>query len=122
MKEVLLIAAAAATALTAVAHSYLGERRLIAPLLGLRHGVLALPLARQVIRFAWHLTAALWAVQELVLLRAAFVPGAFDRIVIGGIGVVHLTAGLGDAIVTRGKHIGWPLLSAIGILALLAAI
>ena len=32
-----------------------------------------------------------------------------------------LFAGVGDAILTRGKHIGWPLLSAAGILALLGS-
>lgn len=122
MSQFLLIAAAVATILTAFVHSYFGERRLIGPLLALRHGVTASLLARQVIRLAWHLTAVLWAGQAALLLRAAFAPQAYDRAMVGGIGLVYLALGLFDAVYTRGKHIGWPLLAAIGVLALLALI
>jgi hypothetical protein len=41
---------------------------------------------------------------------------------IAGIGVLHVAVGLIDAVVTRGKHIGWPLLTAIGVFALLSLI
>jgi len=42
---------------TAVMHSVVGERRLILPLIRLNSGVMTVPLARQVLRGAWHLTA-----------------------------------------------------------------
>lgn len=120
MATCLLLAAVAATLLTAFAHSYFGERRLIGPLLASNSGILGRPLARQVIRFAWHLTSVVWAGQALLLARAAATPASFDRSVVGAIGILHLGAGLFDAVYTRGKHIGWPLLTAIGLCCLLA--
>jgi hypothetical protein len=83
---------------------------------------MAYTLAKQVIRLAWHLTSMLWVGQALLLLRAALAPLAFDRAMVGGIGSFHLAAGISDALITRGKHIGWPLLSAIGLLSLLSLV
>jgi hypothetical protein len=79
-------------------------------------------LAKQVVRLAWHLTSLLWIGQALLLLRAATHPEFLDAALIGGIGILHVAAGLFDAFVTRGKHIGWPLLTAIGVFALLSLI
>lgn len=122
MTQPLIVAAAAATLLTAFAHTYFGERRLVAPLVASSDGVMAHPLAKQVVRLAWHLTSLLWVGQALLLLRAAFAPQAFDRAMVAGIGLLHLAVGLFDALFTRGRHIGWPLLAAIGLLALLSLI
>jgi len=122
MTQTLLVAAAAVTLLTAFTHSYFGERRLIAPLVASSDGVMVSGLAKQVIRFAWHFTSLLWIGQVLLLLRAAFRPLAFDRPVVGGIGSLYLAAGLFDAVYTRGRHIGWPLLTAIGLLSFLSLI
>jgi hypothetical protein len=122
MTTVLLVAAALTTLITAFTHSYFGEKRLIGPLVASNDGVMARLLAKQVIRFAWHLTSLLWIGQALLLLRAAMDPRFIDSALIGGIGVLHLAVGLIDAIVTRGKHIGWPLLTAIGVFALLTVI
>jgi hypothetical protein len=36
-------------------------------------------------------------------------------------GVAFTTAGIFDAIGSRGRHVGWPLLTAIGVASLLAA-
>ena len=120
MPQIFLFAAAAATLLTAFVHSYFGERRLIGPLVASNAGVMAIPLAKQVLRFAWHLTALLWIGQVFLLLRAASAPSHLDRGLIGGVGILYLVAGASDAILTRGRHIGWPLLLAIGIFALLS--
>ncbi len=122
MTQSLLVAAAAATLVTSFAHSYFGERRLIVPLVVSSDGVMANTLAKRVTRLAWHLTSLLWLGQALLLLRAALAPQPFDRAMVGGIGLIHLGVGLFDAVYTRGKHIGWPLLTAIGILALLSLI
>jgi hypothetical protein len=120
MVRFFLFAAAAATLVTAFTHSYFGERRLIRPLVASNAGVMSSVLAKQIVRFAWHLTSLLWAVQILLLVRGAMEPSSMDRTAIGGIGVVHLGAGLFDAVYTRGRHIGWPLLAAIGCFSLLA--
>jgi hypothetical protein len=120
MAAVFLYAAALTTLLTAFTHSFFGEKRLIAPLVATNDGVMSRMLAKQVVRFAWHLTSLLWIGQALLLLRAATDPSVLDTSLIGGIGVLHLAVGLFDAVVTRGKHIGWPLLTAIGVFSLLA--
>src|SRR3546814_9095455 len=46
----------------AFVHSVLGTRRLIAPLLQMREGVLSDPLVRNILRFAWHATSVLMLV------------------------------------------------------------
>jgi hypothetical protein len=122
MTTLFLVLAAILTLATAATHSYFGERRLIGPLVASNDGVMARLLAKQVIRFAWHLTSLLWLGQALLLLRAALVPSFFDPALIAGIGFLHLAIGLFDAVITRGQHIGWPLLTAIGVLALLSLI
>jgi hypothetical protein len=88
----------------------------------LREGVLARPLARQVLRFAWHFTSALGFVAASALWLAGTEPSAIDPRLIVIIGLVLLGSGLLDAIYTRGKHIGWPLLTAAGASALAALI
>jgi hypothetical protein len=122
MTQFFLLAAAAATLLTASAHSYFGECRLIGPLVASKAGVMSSALARQVTRFAWHLTSLLWVGQALLLIRMAGTPASLDRVVVGGMGVLYLAAGGFDAIFTRGRHIGWPMLMAIGIFALLSLV
>ena len=107
--------------LTAFAHSYFGERRLIAPLVASNAGVMSRELAKQVAR-AWHLTTLMWVGQAALLLREAMRPESLDRAFVLGIGILYIAVGLGDAALTRGKHIGWPLLTAIGIFSLLALI
>ncbi len=117
---IFLVAAALLTLVTAFTHSYFGERRLIGPLVASNEGVMSRKLAKQVVRFAWHLTSVLWFGQTLLPLRPALIPGYFDPVLIGGIGAIHVAVGLFDGIVTRGKHIGWSMLTAIGVFALLA--
>ncbi len=115
--DALLLLAALLCVVTAVIHSVAGEKRLIAPMLADRSGVLASPLARQVIRFAWHWTTALWVTVGALLV--AQVRGDIDLPwLILLVGAVHLSAGIADAFMTRGRHIGWPFITAIGALAL----
>jgi hypothetical protein len=109
----LLQISAAAMALTAVAHSYVGEKRLIGPLLALRIELLS-GYRAHLVRFAWHFTSLLMAVSALVVAW----PGTPYRL-IQITGAIWLIAGIGDVILTRGKHIGWPLLTAAGLLAIL---
>jgi hypothetical protein len=54
------------------------------------------------------------------LLISAGLGHAVDRWLLACIGGVHLALGLFDAVVTRGRHLGWPLLVLIGGLTLLA--
>ena len=111
-----LWASAAVMVLTAAIHSYFGEKRLIAPLLAQDKTVLTQPLARKVIRFAWHFTSLLMIVCAAVVAW----PGTPDQLVLLT-GVAWLAVGLFDAVYTRGQHIGWPVLSAAGLFAILGA-
>jgi hypothetical protein len=102
---------------TAAVHGLLGERRLIQPLMTLDQGVMGVDLARKVFRLAWH------ALSLLMLVSAASVawPGT-PRDLILLIGAAWTATGLLDAFYTRGKHIGWPVLTASGIFALIGAL
>lgn len=121
MRDTLLLASAALLLLTGIAHSWIGERKLIGPTLADRSGIYAHPLPRAVIRFAWHLTTASWVVIAALILLV--VHAGSDGIVRGTamiVGVVFLGAGLIDALASRGRHVGWPMLTGIGALALSA--
>ena len=107
---------AAFMATTALMHGALGEKRLIQPLLLLDQGIMAVDLARKVFRFAWH------AMSLLMLVSAASVvwPGT-PRALILLIGAAWTAVGLADGLYTRGRHIGWPILTASGVFAILGA-
>lgn len=115
----LLLWAAALAAITAVIHSVLGEQRLIGPLLASDTPLMQSPLARNVTRFAWHWTTVLWLVVAAVLALSAYGDIAMPWLVFA-IGSAHLVMGVADAVLTRGQHIGWPLITLVGGLSLLA--
>ena len=112
----LLWLSAALMAATAFVHGVLGERRLIGPLMMLDQGVMGVDLARRVFRLAWH------ALSLLMLVSAAAViwPGTPHGLILL-IGAAWTATGLFDAIYTRGRHVGWPFLTASGVFALLGA-
>ena len=114
-----LLMAAALCAITAVIHSVLGEQKLLRPMLADRAGLMGEPLARNVTRFAWHWTSVLWVLVGALLAAAAYGMVSAPWLVLA-VGVVHIVAGIADAILTRGRHIGWPLITIIGALTLLA--
>jgi hypothetical protein len=112
----LVYISAALIFVTAMVHSFLGEKRLIGPILALETGIVARPLARAVLRFAWHLTSVLMLLTALLLVWPG-TPIALIRIT----AAAYLLVGLIDAVVTRGKHVGWPMLAGAGVLALVGA-
>ena len=112
----LLWAAAILMVATAIVHSVLGERRLIGPILALDSDVTTRPLARAVLRFAWHFTSVLIALTALLVAWPET-----PRMLILVTGAVYLAVGLFDAGMTRGKHVGWPFLAGAGVLALMGA-
>jgi hypothetical protein len=120
MSNGLLSTAAVLLVVTAFAHSALGERRLIGPLLARREGVLSSDLARFILRFAWHLTSVTWAVLAVILVQLVRDPATARLWAAAGTGVAFTGIGLFDAVATRGRHVGWPLLAGIGIAALLS--
>ncbi len=106
-----LALAALVLAATALAHSWLGERRLIGPLLapGSRPGPLAgSAYARQVLRFAWHVTSLTWLGLGGMLLALAPAPpaGPAGHAVLAA-GATFLVLGLVSAVAGRGRHLSW---------------
>jgi uncharacterized membrane protein YoaK (UPF0700 family) len=122
MSNWLLDLAAALLVATSVLHSVLGERRLITPLLAQPQGVLAGNLARFILRFAWHLTSLSWLVLAVVLIELAHHPTAARSWAAASTGVIFTGIGLFDLFRTRGRHVGWPMLTGIGVAALLSLI
>lgn len=119
MDALFLLAASTLCVITACVHSYFGEKRLIIPLVQSNQGVMDNALARQVIRFAWHWTSALWVLVAAYLALASQGDVIHPTLLLA-IGLFHLIAGLADGVLTRGKHIGWPPITLIGALVLIA--
>ena len=118
LDRLLLTIAAALILLTMAVHSLLGQKRLITPLLGSDEGILGRPLARFLIPFAWHLTSAIGCIVAAILLAWAWAPEHARTVGIAATGIIFTAAGIYDAVGSRGEHIGWPLLVAIGATAL----
>lgn len=118
MADILLLVAAALLAVTAILHSVIGERRLIGPILARRDGILASPLARAVLRFAWHITSATWVVLALILVQLTQDPATARAWAAAATGIAFTAIGVFDAMATRGRHMGWPFLTGIGLAAL----
>ena len=120
--DLALCCAAALTILIAAAHSWTGERRLIGPLLdpGTRQGLLAKSgFARKTLRFAWHLTSLAWLGCAAILWTLAAKPVSGP----GGPNLLILAATFGltgvvTLVISRGRHLAWPVFLAIGGLCL----
>jgi hypothetical protein len=116
-----LMIAAALLLITAMAHSYLGERYLLKKLF--KHGNLPPMLgSRQftqgVLRFAWHLTSVAWlglAAVLLLLAQGAATPEALGWV----LGTTFGIHGLVSLLASRGKHLSWVFFLAIGVLSVL---
>jgi hypothetical protein len=123
MEECIMIleTAAAIAAALGVAHSCLGERRLIGPLVApeRRTGKLAASgAARRTLRFAWHLTSVAWLGSAAILwVVARNPPDAVGARVLEVLAVVYAVTA---AIVfgsSRGRHFAWPPLVFIALAA-----
>ena len=96
MTSTALALAAALTVGIGLAHSWLGERRLIQPLLAPehRHGVLTRSFSRRVLRFAWHITTlAWWGLAAILAIMAAGPGSPQSHAILKVIAVVFLVSG-----------------------------
>ncbi|MGI9326294.1 MAG: DUF3995 domain-containing protein, partial [Pseudomonadales bacterium] len=97
--------------LLAVAHSVLGEARIIRPILcGQIRFAMPRPMANTIVRFAWHATSLAWLAIGLSFLGAAPVVT---------VSIAALIPGVVMLIALRG-HPGWPLFLLAGFAALYA--
>lgn len=102
-------------------HSLLGEKLLLKPMFAKRgNAVLESDLARLVIRFAWHATSICWVMMAIILYFVGFSQTSLPTIIPLTLGIGFLAIGLFDAIASRGRHVGWPILTAIGVFCLAA--
>lgn len=117
-----LLAAALVVAL-GVAHSFLGEKYILIRLFRRRD----LPqlfggteFTIRTLRFAWHLTSvAWWGAAALLFLLAQ---GPLSSAAVSGVlAAVFLVSAAITFIVSRGRHLAWPVLLAIGFIALYGA-
>lgn len=122
MTSVPLATAAALTVFIGIVHSWLGEVRIVTPLIA---GPIRAPLmeksafARGVVRFAWHITTIAWWGFAAILAAFASGPlGGHDRIVLAAIAATFIVSGLLTLISSRGRHLAWPIFLAIGGLSL----
>ena len=118
-----LVSAAVLTVAIGVIHSWLGERRLIGPLLaavGRRQGMLERSVfARQVLRFAWHLTTLAWWGFGALLVDLSL--GTIDvrsRSILGIVAMTFLITGMAILVSSRGRHLAWPVFFLIAALTL----
>jgi CDP-diglyceride synthetase len=112
-----LAIAAVLSASLAVAHSWLGERWIIQPVLamenipqlfGSRRGM------KKILRFAWHLTSVFFVGMAAVLLHYSVVGS--DRAVLFIISITYLLSAVMTLAVSRGRHYAWVVFVIIGLL------
>ncbi len=107
---------------TASVHSILGEQRLLGPLLKSREGILTQPLARFLLRAVWHFMSIAFVVIASALMAGLKQPEGAMRALLWGTAIGIGGAGVYDAVGSKGRHIGWPMLVAIGAFAALALV
>ncbi len=112
-----LLIAAVLLVITAFIHSFVGERKLITPLLSqVSNTVLEKDsLNRPVLRVAWHLTTIAWLGLAIVILDYANLPRPPQLAVYAMAGTFILTGFL-IGVSTRGKHPAWIVFGIIAIL------
>ena len=122
MTNLSLLVASILTVGVGLVHSWLGELRLIGPLVapGKRLGILEKSaFSRGVLRFAWHLTTVAWWGFAAILVVLAQTPVTGQgRIVLMAIALMFAMTGMIALIASRGRHLAWPVFMAIAGLAL----
>ena len=120
MQQAALTLASLLLVATMLVHSILGQRRIIRPLLDDGAGVMQKPLARFIVPFAWHLTSFIGLIVAAILFAWAWAPEHARTIGIGATAIVFTIGGIWDAIGSKGRHVGWPPLTFIGLSAFAA--
>ena len=116
-----LAIAALLSATLAVTHSWLGERMILQPILGLqelpklsgsRRGM------QKIVRFAWHLTSLYFLAMAAILFY--FSSNVREPAVIKIVSITNILSALITIAVSRGRHYAWIVFLAIGIFSWLS--
>lgn len=106
----MLLLAAALTIFIGLAHSYLGEKWLIGPIIAQER--LPVPkrsqtFAKQTLRFAWHITSLAWWAIAGLMIYIHFVPGGALTGFLWMCAILFGITGLIPIIVGKGRHKSW---------------
>lgn len=112
-----LVLSATTMAVTAIYHSYAGEKTVVRPLLSLDAPLMAKPVMRQVVRVGWHMGSYFMAACAVVVMWPD-TPGGL----IIAIGATWVALGFCIFIMRRGRHRGSLMLMAAGILAIVGVL
>ena len=119
-----LLVAAALLALTAIAHSVLGERYILRRLFRRPD----LPrlfgsdwFTRRTLRFAWHITSVAWLGFAAVLVVMAGGEVVGRDLLLNAVAVTFVVTAAIACVASRGRHLSWPVFLAVAVLAWLAA-
>jgi len=119
-----LLIAAIFLALTAVAHSVLGERYIIIRLFR-RDDLPRLfgsdSFTKRTLRFAWHLTSVAWLGLAAILAAAAGPTTPRVAPILFIVAVTCLVTAAVIALASKGRHLAWPVFLAVALLAWYAA-
>jgi hypothetical protein len=125
MRASLLYIAALCAVVVSLAHSILGERRLIGPVAdepAPSAAVLKSKRVQRVLRSTWHGVSLNWIVQAAILVVVAQIaPPAQGSAIVGVIGASFLIMAAISFAASGARHIGWPLLAATGVAGLAAS-
>ncbi|MBI9075957.1 MAG: hypothetical protein JEZ02_11130 [Desulfatibacillum sp.] len=110
----LLMTAAILLVAIGLAHSVLGERFLIAPLLADRNMKIfnKAPLAKNILRFAWHITTVAWWGMAVAVWDLSG-KTAVNSLTVYGFVAAFVVTGVMILAWTRGKHVAWIVFFAI---------
>ena len=111
--------AAIVIVLTALAHTVLGERFIIARLM--RRDLPRLfgddSFTKRTLRFAWHVTTVAWLLFAWLIVTVGAAPDSRLRTnVLGAIAVAAALTALLPLVVTRGRHLSWVAFVAVALL------
>jgi hypothetical protein len=114
MRDLALQAAGVLAILTAIAHGAIAELRVFA------RARIDPPWMRSLLRFVWQASTVDWITVGVLLIVTPVLGSQVARPWIIAVGVVvYGYAAVGNAVVTRGRHIGWMLMSGVVALAVL---
>jgi uncharacterized membrane protein (DUF485 family) len=114
MRDLALQAAGVLAILVAIAHGAIAELRVFAS------ARIEPPWTRTLLRLVWQASTVDWIAVGALLIATPLLGSQVARQWIIAVGVVvYGCAAVGNAVATRGRHIGWMLMSGVVALALL---
>lgn len=116
-----LLVASSITLGIAAAHSMLGEKRIVSPLLNMRFDFCRPERAAFIcltLRFTWHLTSLFILGCAALLLALAMAPiDVASILALEILGALFVASAAITGSYSKGRHIAWPLFACVGILS-----